>query len=152
MGDAARFLGRTYVTPPELEQESAKVEIQKKLNLDAIGCEEVLSQLLYVRGLAVVSVDPLRGIYEVVSLRGSRGAEVMTGAEYMNPDEVLKRASWKVYVLTSVPLTHRSWTRRRSEAVDSVPAGGACWVDGSGASRSPVTTSGGLLMWPCSLP
>jgi len=107
LNSAAEFLNRNYIMPTaELANAANTIEIQRKLNLDAIGCEEVVSQLAYVKGFTIVPLDPLRGLYEVVSQRGQRVAEIGINPLHLSPDEVLRKSRMKVQVLTSVPLKH----------------------------------------------
>jgi hypothetical protein len=104
---SARFLQRNILyRQEELAQAHPPLSFQKELALDAIGCEEVLCQLLYVRGLALLTLDADRGLYEVVSMQGPRAREVMLNVQRRTPEEVLRRPNLKQPVLTAVQLQH----------------------------------------------
>lgn len=108
IGATARYLQRNIICDPgELARASGPpLRLQKELALDALGCEEVVSQLLYVRGFALLAIDADRGLYEVVHLDGPRQNEVITAAPRRSVDEILRRPRLKMFVLTEVPLQH----------------------------------------------
>ncbi len=122
---AAKYLGRNFfMNPNEVDSDQNTVEIQKKLNLDAIGCEEVVSQIAYMKGFTIVPIDPLRGLYDVISYRGERTLEISTHALHLSPDEVLRKSELKVYVLTSFSLKHIDATRAAQQLRPLFMAGG----------------------------
>ena len=61
--NAARFLGRNYLTTDSDFANSPTITLNKTLNLDVFGCEEVVSQLAYTKNFAMTPVDVQRGIY-----------------------------------------------------------------------------------------
>lgn len=103
---AGKFLGRNYlVNDQELAAAGPKrVHLQSRLELDAIGCEEVVSQLCYTAGLAMMPVDARRGIWEWVSFQGPKSGALFSHALEMAPEEILRRSAWRVYVITRIPL------------------------------------------------
>jgi hypothetical protein len=108
---AAQVLGRNILYTPAEFQGGGKasaptVHLQNRLELDANGCEEMLSSLLYARGYAVTPLDPGRNVYEVIAMFGPRGKEISTRAVSMTPDEVLRRPMLRVVVLTTLDLQH----------------------------------------------
>ena len=108
---AAEYLGRNILTDPTLMRAAAApggdvVAIQKRLEVDALGCEELLSQLLYSKGFALVPLDTSKGLYEVIAMQGPRRAALHTRAIVMTPEQVLRRPNLKMVVLTVVPLEH----------------------------------------------
>lgn len=108
IGATARFLNRNLLIN---EQELAGARnssffFQRRLTLDALGCEEVVYNLLYQKGFAVVPLDPARQIFEVLSMNGPRAREIANRASWTTPDDVLKRPNLKEMVLTTVPLQH----------------------------------------------
>jgi hypothetical protein len=104
---AARFLNRNLLwNAPEINQNNSSFYFQRPLTLDALGCEEVLYSLLYQKGFAVLPLDADKQIFEVISLSGPRGREVATRAPWRTPDEIMKRPSFKEYVVTTLPLQH----------------------------------------------
>jgi uncharacterized coiled-coil protein SlyX len=64
----------------------------------------VLYSLLYQKGFVVLPLNADKQIFEVVSMSGPRGREVMTRAPWRTPDEIMKRPSFKEYVVTTLPL------------------------------------------------
>ncbi|MHC4514313.1 MAG: hypothetical protein ACYS5W_11495 [Planctomycetota bacterium] len=106
--DAAKFLGRNYLTSDGDFGNSPTINLDKTLNLDVFGCEEVVSQLAYSRDFAMTPVDPERGIYEFIFTRGPRRPEISTRSAFMKPEEVLRRPKLKMMVTTAVHLEHGS--------------------------------------------
>lgn len=106
---AAKFLNRNILySPAELQQACAgrPIHLQRRLELDARGCEEVLSSLLYIQGLALVPLDPERGFHEVIAMNGPRGRELGSRAVPLTPEEILARPYLKIQVLATVELQH----------------------------------------------
>ena len=104
---AAKFLGRNLILQrSELVsiQNATTITLQKTLNLDVFGCEEVVSHLAWLKGLVMSPMDPNRGIYEFISVRGSRRGEIRS--TFMTPAQVLKRPRLKIKVSTSIQLKH----------------------------------------------
>lgn len=103
---AGKFLGRNYlVNDQELAAAGPKrVHLQSRLELDATGCEEVVSRLCYTAGLVMVPVDARRGIWEWVAMQGPKRSELVNHALEMTPEEVLRRSAWRVCVITRIPL------------------------------------------------
>ncbi len=115
---AAKFLGRNYLFPAE-ERAMARprgqqgagttrsgltVRLQKRLVLDAIACEEVLSQLAFGRGFVIQPVDTLRGLYKVIHLRGPQASSVFARYQQLSPEEVLRKSRMRTIVSTVVQL------------------------------------------------
>ena len=108
---AAEYLGRNIFMDLNSMRAAtpaggATIAIQKRLEVDALGCEELLSQLLYSKGFALVPRDPSKGLYEVIAMQGPKRGEIQSGAMFMTPEEVLRRPNLKMVVLTAVPLEH----------------------------------------------
>ena len=82
------------------------ITMQKRIAVDALGCEDLISQLLYTKGFALVSIDASKGLYEVIAMYGPRRALIQERALTMTPEEVLRRPNLKMPVVTSVPLEH----------------------------------------------
>lgn len=104
----AQFLGRNIlfceVETSQCGPSGGSVKLQQRLEVDAAGAEELLCHLLYVRGLAVVTIDETKGMYEVISMNGSRAREVMMRAPMRTLDEVLARPQLRMMVTTSMTL------------------------------------------------
>ncbi len=103
---AAKFLNRNILFLPQELASAPNVTLQRTVELDARGCEELLSTLLYSRGLVVVPVDAERGFYEVLNLNGQRAREVSMRAVWMTPADVQQRTTLKIPVMTTVELQH----------------------------------------------
>jgi hypothetical protein len=106
---AAQFLNRNILTTPQetlAGGKSVTIHLQNRMELDANGCEEMLCTLLYSRGLALTVLDPGRNLYEVINMAGPRGKEIATRAVWMTPEEVLRRPTLRMPVLTTVELQH----------------------------------------------
>ena len=87
-----------------LDSADGIVRMQNPLSLNALGCEELLSSLLYMRGLVLVTIDDTKHLYEVVNLAGQRGRSIMMEAVRRSPEEILSRPNLKVPVTTEVHL------------------------------------------------
>lgn len=106
---AARYLQRNiFYLPQELAQApgGTTIALQRELALDAIGCEEVLCELLYMRGFALLPRNTDKNLYEVVFMLGARAREVTMSAQRRTVDEILKRPRLKQPVITEVQLQH----------------------------------------------
>ena len=105
---AAKFLGRNYIYSEQDLQNapSSVLKLQNKLVLDAVGCEEVVGQLAYSAGFAMIPVDEERGIYEWVYRSGPKRQELSTRAVKMTADEVLRHRKRSIRVLTSLALNN----------------------------------------------
>jgi hypothetical protein len=103
---AALFLARNILWQGQELGNQPPFVFQKRLALDAIGCEEMLAQLLATRNLAVVPIDERRQVYEVLNLQGQRGREIVQRAVPRTPEEVLQRPNLKQIVLVTLPLQH----------------------------------------------
>ncbi len=82
------------------------VELQLPVVTDANGCEEMLSSLLWSRGLALVPLDEKKGVYEVLAMGGPRAKEIMARAVTRTPEQVLARPSLRQFVMVVKELQH----------------------------------------------
>jgi hypothetical protein len=123
--NAAKFLGRNYLTSDADFGNSPIITLDKTLNLDAFGCEEVVSQLAYSRDFAMTPVDPKRGIYEFIFVRGPRRPQIVARATFMKPEEILRRPNLKVMISTSLKLEHNSASRVAASVRPFFAGGGA---------------------------
>lgn len=103
---AAIFLGRNILWQESELGKQPPFVFQRQLALDALGCEELLCEMLATRSLVVTPIDLARQVWEVVNLNGPRGREVMARAVQRSVDEVLKRPNLKLFVQVAVPLQH----------------------------------------------
>lgn len=103
---SSKFLGRnTLYTEAEFSgRPSSEVVLQQRLELDAEGCEDVVGQLLFSKGFAVVPMDAERAVYEVIALEGPRRAELSSRAVSATPAEVVRMRQRKVAVRCTVKL------------------------------------------------
>jgi type II secretory pathway component GspD/PulD (secretin) len=86
------------------------VELQLPVVTDAAGCEELLTGLLWSRGLALVPLDEAKGVYEVLAMSGARGREVTMRAVQRTPEQVLARPALRQFVTVVVALQHTNAT------------------------------------------
>jgi hypothetical protein len=107
---AATILGRNILWQDSERQvvkgQGLTVFLNNPVKLTPAAFEELLGNLLYTRGFAIVPVDPEKGFYEVLCLYGQRQREVMTRAKWRTPEELLARPNQCEVVLTSVRLKH----------------------------------------------
>jgi hypothetical protein len=103
---SARFLARNILWQAQELGNQPSFVFQKRLALDAVGCEEMLGQLLATRNLVIVPVDEKRQVWEVLNLQGQRRNDVMSRAVPRTPEEVLQRPNLKQFVLVTLPLKH----------------------------------------------
>jgi len=98
----ARFLGRSILWTA-MEHGKAPVEpfvLQKELALDALGSEEVLSQMLWSRGFALVPLHADKGLYEILMQGGTRQRDIFANPIARTPEEILRQPALKLFVST----------------------------------------------------
>jgi hypothetical protein len=98
--------GRLPAAQPAAEAATACVELQMPVVTDRDGCEELLSSLLWTRGLTLVPLDEKKGVYEVLSMNGPRQREVVMRAVHRTPEQVLARPSLRQFVTVVKELRH----------------------------------------------
>ena len=110
---SGQFLERLYLVDkmqqPELcnaDAAAGKLMIQRRLELDRAGCEEVVGQLLHTRGWIAVPTDAERGIYDWIYIAGPRAMEIRKHVHNLPATEVLARPQVSDYVATTVALKH----------------------------------------------
>lgn len=86
------------------------VELQLPVVTDRDGCEEMLTSLLWTRGLALVPLDEPKAVYEVLSMSGQRAREIATRAVQRTPEQVLARPTLRQFVSVVCPLQHTNAT------------------------------------------
>lgn len=136
--NAARFLRRNYLVQWSENRNRNAIDtvlLQQRLELDARGCEEVISQLLYSCGWIMTPVDPARGIYEWINIQGNRRQEITARSTHMDPEEVIRRRALKAHVTTSVPIEHLNPTQvgqliARQTGVSCFPSGNMVVLSG----------------------
>lgn len=105
--ETAKFMKwNVMISPTELEMspDGSEVALQTPISLDATNAEDLLSELVYAKGLVLLLRDSNKGMYEVVSLHGPRAREVATSAPHRTPEEILARPNLKMSVTTVLPL------------------------------------------------
>lgn len=103
---AAKYLGRNYVySEPDLSHaQDHEVILQNRLALDAVGCEEVVSELAFTKGLVMLPIDEKRGIYEWIFMMGPMRPKISSHAVEMTPEQVLRNRNVRIPVRTTYPL------------------------------------------------
>jgi len=125
---SGEYLDRHYLyNPAEVSNPaSSGVVIDRKMELDARGCEEVIGQILYVKGFARVTRDKERGIYEWVAMTGPKRMELNSSAEYVPVEQVGEyRKLLGVTILTTVPLKHLNANAAQTQLRPFFAQGGA---------------------------
>jgi hypothetical protein len=84
------------------------VELTQPVITDEAGCEELLTGLLWMRGLALVPIDEAKGVYEILAMNGSRAREISMRAALRTVDQVLARPALKQFVTVVHQLQHTS--------------------------------------------
>jgi hypothetical protein len=82
---AARFLDRNYVLAPAEMQGAQPVVLQRRIETDRTGCETLVGQLAFARGLALVPKDLALGLWDVINLAGPRRADVAANRTVVPP-------------------------------------------------------------------
>ncbi|MCA8963715.1 MAG: hypothetical protein KDC48_02455, partial [Planctomycetes bacterium] len=86
------------------------VVLQLPVVTDQAGCEDLLTGFLWSFGLALVPIDEAKNVYEVLSMNGARGREVMMRTSRRTPEQVLARPASKRFVTVVQPLEHTNAT------------------------------------------
>lgn len=86
------------------------VELQLPVVTDRDGCEELLTSLLWTRGLTMVPLDEAKGVYEVLAVNGARGREVLARAVQRTPEQVLARPTLRQHVTVVYRMKHTNAT------------------------------------------
>lgn len=103
---AAKFLGRNYLLQPaELGGASPRVSLQTRMELDAAGCETVVSQLAFAVGLVAVALDRERGLWEWINMNGPRRMMLSSSALTVTSAELQQLRASKLWVSVQVQLT-----------------------------------------------
>ncbi|HEX5050138.1 MAG TPA: hypothetical protein VFZ65_00070 [Planctomycetota bacterium] len=102
-GGAGRRQGaRVVKAPAPAEAEAAAagpvVCLQLPVVTDRDGCEELLSSLLWMKGLALVPLDEQKAVYEVLAINGQRQREIPMRAAPRTPEQVLARPGLRQFV------------------------------------------------------
>jgi len=82
------------------------VELQLPIVTDRNGCEELLTSLLWARGLALVPLDESKAVYEVLAINGPRAREITARAVQRTPEQVLARPTLRQFVTVVYKLEH----------------------------------------------
>lgn len=104
---SASYLGwNILVNQQELAHCADQFKLQNRIETDRSGCEDVLTTMLATRGIVVRPLDEGKKLYEVVSLQGPRGREVLNSAPQRTAEEILSRPNLRMPVSTVLPLKH----------------------------------------------
>lgn len=80
--------------------------VQKRIEVDHDGCEELLTAMLFMKGFVLTELDEKKGVYEVISMNGPRHREITGRAVPKKLEQVLSRPNLRVPVTTAVHLKH----------------------------------------------
>jgi type II secretory pathway component GspD/PulD (secretin) len=106
--DVGEFLGRTHlIDEKELGAiPSTRITLPRRMSLDAIAAEDLLSQLTASRGFAMTTLDADRGVYEWVMMSGPKRTELPMRAVTWSPAAVRARPNLMLPVTVTVDLQH----------------------------------------------
>lgn len=99
----AKYLGVNVLSNKAELDMAPPIDLQTDVRLQGDEVEQFVGDLLWSRSLALV---PRAGTYEVISIVGPRGREVMTAAVMRTPEEILLRPNLRTPVTTTMPLKH----------------------------------------------
>ena len=85
---------------------SSAVKLQRRVEVDAQGCQEVVANLLSSAGLCLTVLDEGKQVYEVISANGPRNREISNRAPHRTPEEVLARPNLRMAVTSVVQLQY----------------------------------------------
>ncbi|MFM1871352.1 MAG: hypothetical protein RL398_774 [Planctomycetota bacterium] len=102
----AVYLDRNILVSPNEIAGVVPVRLQRPIETDRDGCEELLAGMLTRSGHVLTVVDDKQGIYEVLNAMGPRGRELMGRAQQRTVEQVLARPRLKMPVTTTVSLQH----------------------------------------------
>lgn len=148
---SAAYLGRNILAN---EQELANTgtgavtfKIQRRIETDRDGCEDLLTTLLFSKGFVVTTLDEPKGLYEVIAANGPRGREILNRAPHKAPEQVLARSSLRLPVTTVVKLKHINATiatnaLRPFYASTGSPQGGGSLTLGNVGNNTAILLSG----------
>jgi len=101
----ATFLCRNYLFDAAPILRAQGFTLQRSIALDALGSEEMLYALLSTRDFAVLPLDELRGLYQIVSLDPDpRRNEVLVSTPWRSNEDILRRPHLREIVVTAVDL------------------------------------------------
>ncbi|MCA8963260.1 MAG: hypothetical protein H6838_14460 [Planctomycetes bacterium] len=84
---------------------AGKIRITRRTEVDAHGCWDLFSSLLYHKNLAILPLQTDKGFYQVVNMNGPRAREISSAAVFVPYQEVESYAkSMATPIQTTVPL------------------------------------------------
>lgn len=107
----AGYLCRNYLYDHTEIEKVDGFSLQRTIAVDALGSEELLYALLAARNLAVLPIDELRGIFQIVSLSQPPRSTPMPSVPWRTPEEILLRPRLRELVMTAVVLQHADATQ-----------------------------------------
>ena len=126
---------------------SSSVKLQRRVEVDAQGCQEVVANLLSSVGLCLTVLDESKQVYEVISANGPRNREIINRATHRTPEEVLARPNLRMAVTTAVQLQHTNGViatnaLRPYFASTGSPGGANSIIMGNAGNNSGILLSG----------
>ncbi|MCR9246327.1 MAG: hypothetical protein NXI31_14945 [bacterium] len=86
------------------------IELVAPLAIKRDDAVATLANVLYPHSLAMLPIDPEKGVYEVVSLRGPRSREVLAAATPVEVADLIARPHGRLPVVAFYELQHQSAT------------------------------------------
>jgi hypothetical protein len=103
---AAAYLGWNVVVTDQDLGKAGTVTLQQPIRVDAAGCADLLTTLLWSRGLALTPLDVGKHLYEVVAAEGPKAPTIMGRSLHLTPEEVLAKPNLRMFVTTIVRVQH----------------------------------------------
>lgn len=95
---SGKFIGRRYLLDksqaPALcttNSPANKVEIARRVELDAEDCEDFVGQILLTKGWIAVQINREQSLFDWIFMSGPKGAMLKSRARHMAADDILKR-------------------------------------------------------------
>lgn len=101
----ATYLCRNFLYDPNAVLRAKGFTLQRPIALDALGAEEMLYALLASRDFAVLPLDEVRGVFQIVLLEQNQpGVTALASTPWRTAEEILRRPQLREIVFTAVEL------------------------------------------------
>jgi len=102
----AGHLDVNILTSPPDCADSPAIHLHKSIETDTLGCEELLTSLLYRSGFVLTVVDPKHDLLEVIKINGPRCHEIRMRTQDRSVESILARPNLVIPVTTVIKLKH----------------------------------------------
>lgn len=101
---AAAYLGWNVLCTDQDLFKAGPITLQQPIKVDAAGCADLLTTLLWARGLAVTPLDAGKHLYEVVAVDSPRQRVIASRSLWRTPEEITAQPNLRLHVTTIVQL------------------------------------------------